>query len=241
LPITPGFRAESAQHVVVLFRDPPGLRVPIASVEAALLRLQVAVGLQFISPARFVLCDSWSDFARFTPWLRVSHGMGAITLPIGLLTYVTPTVRARDDLLDFMTHEAAHSLLYQHASIRSRLEMERQAWLVEGVAVHFGNPASYPSLTELARVGSSADVVSVIDAPDDRSRRSVGGTSFSYSAYGHFIGHLIERFGADRFRLFVADYLKNPAAYRDDFQRVFGVRFSDAARMFSGQQPSQRR
>jgi len=228
-PITPGFRTTHTIHAVIRFRDPPGLRVSPEAIEAALVRLQSDLGLDFESSARFLLCDEWTDLARFTPWLRVSHGVGAITLPIGLATYVTPVVRNRDDLLDFLTHEAAHTLLYQHASIRNRLEMERQAWFVEGVAVHFGNPTAYEPRDEFRRA-SPPDVIRAIDPTANLNQRGVGGFRFSYSADGYFVGYLIEQFGHDRLIAFTRAYVNDPAAYRVEFQHVFGVSFDDALR-----------
>jgi hypothetical protein len=232
-PITPGFRTTRTLHTVILFRDPPGLGVMPAAVEASLVRLQSNLGLDFDSPARFLLCDEWSDLTRFTPWLRVSHDVGAITLPIGLATYVTPVVRNRDDLLDFLAHESAHTLLYQHASIRHRLEMERQGWFVEGVAVHFGNPTAYEAWDEFRRA-SPPEVLRAIDPALNLNQRGVGGFRFSYSAGGYFVGYLIQRFGQDRFRDFTRAYVVDPAAYRIEFQRIFATSFDDGVQGFAG-------
>ena len=230
-PITPGFRTARTPHALVLYRDPPGLPLPTAALEAALLGLQSNVGFEFDSPVRLLLCDEWSDFGRFTPWLRVSHSVGALTLPIGLATYVTPVVRNRDDLLAFLTHEAAHTLLYQHASIRHRLEMERQAWFVEGVAVHFGNPTAYETWDEFRR-STPPDIIRAIDPALNLNQRGVGGFRFSYSADGYFVGYLVQRFGPDRFRAFAHAYVLNPGAYRLEFQEIFGTSFDDSLRSF---------
>ena len=232
-PVTPGFSNLRTPHVGIVFRSPPGLSIPAAQIETTIVQLQGQLGLAFRSPARFVLCDDWSDLVRFTPWLRVSHGIGAITLPVGLVTYVTPTGRTRGDLLDFMTHEAAHSLLYQHASIRDRLEMERQAWFVEGVAVHFGNPLAYASPEEFRTMRSAADVSALLDAPEGGNRRAGADARFRYSAYGYFVAYLNARFGTPRFQQFTAEYVQHPASYRADFQRVFGLPFGEAARGFA--------
>lgn len=240
-PITPGFRTTRTTHAVILFRDPPGLHVTSAAVDASLVRLQSDLGLGFDSSARFLLCDDWSDLGRFTPWLRVSHGVGAITLPIGLVTYVTPVVRNREDLLDFLTHEAAHALLYQHTSIRHRLEMERQAWFVEGVAVHFGNPSSYETWEEFRRSGSAADVVTALDPAENGNQRGVGGFRFSYSAYGYFTGYLVQQFGSSRFEEFTRAYIASPAEYREHFQRIFAVSFGDAVHAFASVAPEPQR
>lgn len=232
-PLTPGFSRIRTTHAAVTFRNPPGLSIPPEDIERAIVRLQSDIGLDFRAPVQFVLCDEWSDLIRFTPWLRLPHGVGAITLPIGLMTYVTPTARTRADLLDFMAHEAAHSLLYQHASIRDRLEMERQAWFVEGLAVHFGNSRAYGSLGELGNMGSPAQIVAIIDAPENGNRRASVDPRFRYSAYGHFIGYLNTRFGGDRCRGFTAAYIGDPASYRQEFQQVFGVPLGDVARAFA--------
>lgn len=77
----------------------------IEKIEAALMESQDRVGLSFRAPATFVLCDDWGDFARFTPWLRVSHGVGAIRAQ-GLYESVPRIRRADQDL-----HEPPSRLL----------------------------------------------------------------------------------------------------------------------------------
>jgi hypothetical protein len=233
LPIAPGFRERRVPSVTVLFRDPPGLPIAADALTHAMADLERAVGLTFTSPVRVVLCDEWSDFTRFTPWLTISHGLGAITLPIGLVTYVTPLVRGRGDLLDFIKHEASHVLLYEHASIQGRLQIEHQAWLVEGIGVAFGNPRSYEDRDEFRREATEQDLRAVIDplAPGHGPGR--GGFRFSYSAYGYFVNFVIDRFGAQRFQRFVKGYVEDPTSYRDQFERVFGTTLEDAIGTFA--------
>jgi hypothetical protein len=232
LPVAPGFKILHAPAATVLFRDPPGFSLAPAQLTDALAELEGALAMRFTAPVRVVLCDEWTDFSRFTPWLRVSHGVGAITLPIGLVTYVTPLVRGRDDLLVFVKHEASHVLLYEQATLANRLTIESQSWLVEGIGVHFGNPHSYEALDEFRREASQQDLSAVIDPSAPGHRPGLGGFRFTYSAYGYFVKFLIDRFGSLRFQAFIAAYVKDPSSYRRLFVHAFGTTLDEALQEF---------
>lgn len=229
LPVTPGFVRERQDLVVVLRR--PGAAVTPAQGRfgAAARAVEVSLGLSFAQPVPVVLCDGWGDLRRFMPWLRVNRGLGARTLPIGHVVFVTPLVRERADADLFVRHELIHVLLHQHMPLRQRLDGGQPAWLIEGVATYFGNPASYPAGQELRDRARGVDVGRLVtDGPG-----APGGPTLFYAESRDFVAGLVERHGADRLRMFLARYVEDPARWRPAFAQAFGVTFDAAVAGFA--------
>jgi hypothetical protein len=70
-------------------------------------------------------------------------------------------------------------------------------------------------------------MIHAIDPEPNGAPRGAGGVKFSYSAYGYFVGHLVQQFGQERFRAFTRSYVADPLTYRDQFERAFGLNFQD--------------
>jgi hypothetical protein len=229
LPVTPGFVKERHDPVVVL-RRPGSARNPAEERFAAAARAaERDVGLTFTGAVPLVLCDSWSDLRRFMPWLPVNRGLGARTLPLGHVVYVTPLVRDRPDADVFVHHELIHVLLHQHMPVLQRLDGGRPAWLIEGVATLYGNPRSYPSGAALSERMRGVDAGRLI-----REGPGVAdGAALFYPVSRDFVARLVERHGAATLRGFLRDYVSDPAAWPIAFARRFGRSFDAAVAEFS--------
>ena len=235
LPITPGFVREREDLVDVLHRPAHPLTPAQRRFGMAARVVEVSIGMRFRTAVPVVLCDDWSDMRRFMPWLPVNRGLGARTLPLGHVVYVTPLVRDWPDADIFVRHELVHVLLHQHMPVLQRLDGGKPAWLIEGVATFYGNPASYPAGDRLPVPAGEADVTRLLrDGPEPG-----GGTRF-YAVSRDFVGYLVGRFGADRLRAFLADYAGNPADWSAAFSRAFGVGFEDALHAFGSAEGSEK-
>ncbi len=158
LPVTPGFVRDRQDLVVILRRPGAAVTAAHGRLGAAARAVETSLGLSFTQPVPIVLCDAWRDLRRFMPWLPVNRGLGARTLPIGHVVFVTPLVRDRADADVFVRHELVHVLLHQHMPMTQRLDGGKPAWLIEGVATFFGNPGSYPAGEDLRDRAKAVDV-----------------------------------------------------------------------------------
>jgi len=229
LPVTPGFVRDRQDLVVVLRR--PGGEVTAAQGRfgAAARVVETSLGLSFTQPVPIVLCDAWSDLPRFMPWLPVNRSLGARTLPVGHVVYVTPLVRDRADADVFVRHELVHVLLHQHMPMMQRLDGGKPAWLIEGAATFFGNPGSYPAGQELRDRAKAFDVGRLLtDGPG-----APGGPTLFYAESRDFVAQLVERYGADHLRAFLASYVRDPAQWPSAFAQSFGVPFDAALAKFA--------
>jgi hypothetical protein len=229
LPVAPGFVRERQDVVVVLRRPGAAVTPAHGRFGAAARAVEASLGLSFTQPVPIVLCDAWGDLRRFMPWLPVNRGLGARTLPIGHVVYVTPLVRDRADADVFVRHELVHVLLHQHMPFMQRLDGGKPAWLIEGVATYFGNPGSYPAGDLLADRLRSVGVARLLrEGPG-----APGGPTLFYAESRDFVASLVQRHGADRFRTFLARYVRAPAQWPSAFMEVFGATFDSALAEFA--------
>jgi hypothetical protein len=229
LPATPGFTRER-QDLVVVFRRPAAAVTPAQGrLGAAARAVEASVGLSFTHPVPIVLCESWGDLRRFMPWLPVNRSLGARTLPIGHVVYVTPLVRDRADADVFVRHELVHVLLHQHMPMLQRLDGGKPAWLIEGVATLFGNPGSYPDGQDLRDRARTVDIGRLLTT----GPAAPGGPTLFYPESRDFVAQLVARYGADRVRAFLASYVRDPAEWPAAFARTFGVTFDAALAAFA--------
>jgi hypothetical protein len=230
-PITPGFVRAEVGRIVYLHRPASGLRAEHERAAASVPVLEEILGLSFGAPIRVVLCDQPGDFRRFMPWLPAGPTVGARTLQLDAVVYVSPLVRNRADAADFIRHELVHVLLLRNASFPARLAISRHWWVIEGLGVHLGNPLSYV-LPPRDRLAVLAPTLSTLFDPDVAVRRRSPATlSERYALAGALVAYLIERHGLDAWRAFLHEYLANPGQWRAAFEGRFGA-FGDAIATF---------
>jgi hypothetical protein len=223
-PVKPGFASRSDPPIFLYYRElhPPGRG--LLSLGEVTRQLESTLGLSFVSEVPVVLCDRWSDLRRFTPWLPVNRQLGARTLPLGHVIYVTPLVRDRDDAVSFVKHELVHVLLHQHMPLLDRLDGGRPAWLIEGLATSFGNPSAYPSGPPFVEALRGRDLRALLE----QSPRSASDVALFYAAAGQFVSHLRRTSGDERLRDFVRRYVDEPRAYARAFEETFGTNVARA-------------
>src|SRR5262245_30485331 len=164
-PITPGFVRTTLGDVVYLHRTTRLLTAQHEHVAAEMAALEKSIGLSFHGPVSVVLCDEAGDLRRFTPWLSAPPGLGARTLQFGTVVYVSPLMRDRDDVGAFIRHELVHVLLLRNTPLVARVALLKHWWILEGLSVHYGNPASYP-LPPRRRLAELGPFLTAILDPD---------------------------------------------------------------------------
>jgi hypothetical protein len=110
-----------------------------------------------------------------------------------------------------------------------RLDGGKPAWLIEGVATYFGNPGSYPTADLLADRAKAFDVARLLREGPAAPERA----TLFYAESRDFVAHLVERYGADRVRAFLASYVRDPAQWPSAFARTFGLTFDAALAAFA--------
>ena len=121
-------------------------------------------------------------------------------------------------------------LLHQHMPLLQRLDGGKPAWLIEGVATFFGNPGSYPDGQDLRDRARTVDVGRLLTS----GTAAPGGPTLFYAESRDFVAQLVARYGADRVRAFLANYVRDPAQWPSAFARTFGLTFDAALAAFTG-------
>jgi hypothetical protein len=229
-PITPGFIRTTLGSIVYLHRTSRPLTPQHQRVPAEMAALERVIGLQFQGPVSVVLCDEPGDLTRFTPWLSAPPALGARTLQFGTVVYVSPLVRDRGDAAAFIRHELVHVLLLRNTPIVARTALLEHWWVLEGLSVHYGNPASYP-LPRGARLAAIRHHLAATLDPDAEELPNDVTLAERYALAGAFVGFVIERHGTAAFSSFVRDLVADPSRWRESFASHTGESFvTDLAR-----------
>jgi hypothetical protein len=239
----PGYHTIAYASADVFFGGPNEQLGDYGGVDRMIREAEAFHRMKYLRRVKVIACKSWGDCERALPWLNVKS-LGGVTLAIGDVIYITPRLKERNLCVEeFLRHELSHALLSQHTTILKSLELTKQAWFSEGLAVSFSKQEAYLSKAEFLERAPQTDIAKFID-PDKMDRTLPGWDArFAYPAQRYFLEYLKWRFGADRFQDFTVKYIDNPFDYRALFNDVFQIPFPDAIRQFaqaikSGQWPS---
>ena len=227
-PLSVGFDRHALTRGVVLAPpNAPGLPGYLA-LDTLVEELETFHGLRFTKPVTVIVTRSWKQFNRGT-LLGVDdmprEVLGA-ALQTGDIIYLSPLMaepgrRPRAVL----KHELAHALLYQHTGLRKSFALREVRWLLEGLAVHAGNPDDYLSGREF-RVLADEHPEYLFrptgHSSADRMPRELGGV-FMLSEYRFFVEFLQDRHGDARLRAFVRMVVDDPTDVPAAFERAYGV------------------
>src|SRR4029078_1544611 len=101
--------------------------------------------------------------------------------------------------------------------------------VIEAGATLVGNPGAYPSGAALAERLRGVDAKRLVE----EGPAAPGGATLFYAVSRDFVRRLVDRSGAPAPRAFLADYVRDPSAWRAAFERHFGVPFESAVASFT--------
>jgi len=232
-PVKPGYHAISYASADVYFSGAEDQLGDYGDVDRMMHYAEAFHRMKYLRRVKVIACKSWGDCERALPWLPVK-GLGGVTLATGDVIYITPRLKEKNfSVAEFLRHELSHALLSQHTTIRKSLKMTEQAWFSEGLAVSFGDQNAYLSRAEFLGRAPKEDLAKFIDPELMDHSGPVWDARFAYPAQRYFLEYLKGRFGADRFQDFMVKYIDGPDNYRNLFNEVFQLSFTDAINQFS--------
>ncbi|MDQ6665928.1 MAG: hypothetical protein M3Z23_16225 [Acidobacteriota bacterium] len=185
---------------------------------------------------KIVICSDWKRFNRGMLTFEGSRPQAILgaTLQTGDVVYLSPLLLdAQRDPSRALKHELCHALLYQNTTLINSFRLARVPWLMEGLAVSYGNGGDYLSAgrwKDLAvRDGYLFPVQS--DPHIDRLPVSIG-APFMLSEYRFFIEFLVSRFGQERLHAYVNSLLSSAAKPEQAFSEQYGITLAQADRLF---------
>lgn len=231
-PVHPGYQTQHFSHAVVLYPSGVALSEAYHRIDEHIRKAEEFHLLRISSRMTLIVCRDWCDFERFMPMIRGRAVAGA-TLLTGTVIYLTPKlVEKRLDPGEYIRHELSHAALHQNQGFLSAVWMARQQWLVEGLAVSFGEQKSYVTPGEFLERAGQQDLGPIID-PDQREEAPKPfDTRFGYQAWRYFLEHLIETKGRNLFLKYMTASMEHPRAYRALFAQIYGKALPDAILQF---------
>jgi len=194
--------------------------------------------LRLNAPKRLtvIMTRDWDHFQRLLPHMR-SRGLGAVTLATGTIIYITPRLEERGfDHGEFLRHEINHAVIHQNQGVISAYRMNELPWLLEGLAVSYGDQKAYLSREQfLIRVRRNPDLLPVIDP----ARRAAStDMRFAYPVWRYFVEFLMEHYGRERFQTFLIACMNDPRLWRAHFQQSFAEPLDAAVHRYEGSLPA---
>jgi predicted SprT family Zn-dependent metalloprotease len=163
-----------------------------------------------ISKARF--CAFYNGDVAISPWALQEAENGEISLEI------------------YLRHELSHALLFQHSGIIRASQYP--AWLLEGIAVYSANQMGtswYPSKNETysyIRKGNFVPPEYFKTKKEDQINLDVKyRTTFMYSEFACIVDYLIEKYGKDKFLLYMKACINNNE-HDKLFKEIYGIDFN---------------
>jgi len=232
-PLKPGYHKVHYASADIYFSSPNEQLGDYGDVDRMIREAEAFHRMKYLRRVTVIACRSWRDCERRLPWLHV-RSLGGVTLATGDVIYITPRLKERNlGVEEFLRHELSHALLSQHTTILKSLELTKQAWFSEGLAVSFSKQKAYLSHAEFLERAPQTEMAKFID-PDRMDRSSPKWDArFAYTAQRYFLEYLKWRFGADRFQDFTVRYIDNPEDYRALFNQVFQIPFTEAIEQFA--------
>ena len=99
-------------------------------------------------------------------------------------------------------------------------QIQRQGWLVEGIATYYGGP-DYFSKEELVFLCKERNIALNklhIGNPLEIDKSEI---KIKYTLFRYFIEYLIKTYGIKKFQAFLYSYLENPHEYKEHFISTF--------------------
>jgi hypothetical protein len=176
--------------------------------------------LEYRSKIKVIIPGPGTSMKRFLPILRGRSY--SVSLSGVNLIYIGTNARTSEYGIEaFLKHELSHMLIGQNAENRkAKLEMQRQSWLVEGIATYYGGP-QYHDRESMVALSEQFDLElselnesNIMHIPSSEIR-------LRYSFYRHFTLYLIETYGLEKFQLYLKEYIHDPHAYNALFTKVY--------------------
>lgn len=225
-PIKPGYEHFTSSKISLSIKERTEEDSVVLRMDQVIKDEEAFHGLKFKSRVRIIVTGKNSNIRRFTPWIP---GKGySISLSALNLVYIGPTSRKSTFGIEpYIKHELSHMLIGQNTDgLDKKMEMLRQSWLVEGLAIYFGGPRFYSKdeVRAMFRMHgmefSSLHEANIKEVPMEVQR-------LYYSYYGYFTEFLIRSYGLDKLQQYLKAYIEDPFAYEKLFLDVYGSNKKD--------------
>jgi hypothetical protein len=235
-PWKPGYERLSLTRADIFYPAGTTPKDVYRSVDVYISGAERALQLTANKHLTVIVTKDWDHFQRLLPHLR-SRGLGAVTLATGTIIYVTPRLDERGfDHGEFLRHEINHAVMHQNQGVLDAYRMNELPWLLEGLAVSYGDQKAYLSREQfLIRARRQPDLLPVIDP----SLRQAGmDMRFAYPVWRYFVEYLIDHYDRARFQGFLRACMDDPRQWRDHFQHSFGEPLERAVRQYADSLPA---
>lgn len=233
-PVKPGFEHVRLERADVYY--PAGAKLDPAYLRADQYIRESERFHRLAAPKRLsiVACKDWADFTRRLPQFRGSRGIGAVTLATGTVIYVSPRLAETGrDVGEYLRHEISHATIHQNQSIWNAYRLGELQWLIEGIAVSYGDQKSYFTDAEFRARVRREDVAPYIDPARRHEVKELFEMRYAYVVWRRFNEYLMASHGREAYQRFLISLMRNPASWRELFPRHFsGTLFSDAILSF---------
>jgi len=219
-PIKIGYKKIETEKCTLYIKDLVQRDEAVYKLDEIITAEEAWHGLTYKENFKIVVLDESSNMKRYVFWLKGNSS--AVSLGFVNLVYIGPNARKSLYGIDtYIKHELSHLLIHQNTpSKKDVFEMQRQGWLVEGIATYFGGPDFYAKAEFIAACKerglefTSLNETNIMNVP-------IRDLRLRYAYYKYFIQFLVETYGLEKLQEYIKKYLINPREYKNIFLEVY--------------------
>ncbi len=231
-PLHPGYQRRATRRAEIIYPVGMELADAYARMDEYVELAEKFHRLPLKSRISVIICRNWADFEWFMPHLR-GRMAAAVTLFTGTVIYVTPKVAEKKlDISEYLRHELSHAAIHQNQSVLETLQIMRQPWISEGLAVSFGEQKSYVTPDEFLDMAREQDLGPIIDPERLKEAPVPFNMRVRYQVWRYFLEYLIDARGRDLFQRYLRALMAHPGNYRVLFEQCYGLSMPKAIEEF---------
>jgi hypothetical protein len=220
--VKPGYQTIRSARAEVSWPHRVPLDPAYLHVDQMVAEAEAFQGMRAPDLLRIVECANWGDFRRFCP-IVPGRGVGAVTLDLGGVIYISPRVGERGlDKGEFVRHEIAHAIVAHNVPLWNLQRMKHHTWLYEGVPVWFARQRAYLTRDEFLERAGAVDLQAVVAYDANSGTAAPVEMRFAYVAWRYFLEYLVSVYGRPAFDRFYHQYLGEPDGLERLFEKGFG-------------------
>lgn len=223
-PVKPGYTRFALHRADVFYPTGTKLDDAYQRIDAFIEEAEAFHRLKMPDRITVIAPRSWTDFHLQSAWQ--TGPVAGVTYQTGTVIFITPKVAEKHaDAGEYLRHELSHAILFQNMTAWRGHQMNRQPWLLEGLAVDFGQQKSYLSQEEFLAQARGRPLAPSFNGDNSDMR-------FNYIAWKNFLEFLIQTRGRDKFQDYLLRVMQEPGEARLVFPEYFGTTFDEAVREF---------
>ncbi len=226
-PIKSGYKQLPFSKAVVILPENQSLPEGFRNINKIVSETEQFHRLKFNKNVKIILPKTHSQYTKFS-----GKKEAVACAYTGTVIYLSPMIKKKNrNLINLLKHELSHCILFQQIPFFNPLKKQRPGWLVEGLAIYYGNSLDYYKGEEFLRLAVDKGYFLNILNPDEEAKKIPGEYiyKFMYAEFRHFIEYIVDKYGIESLLKYMKMVIRKPDLEKELFYQVFNVELEKIA------------